>query len=120
MSRNKKNSFSGAIDLEDFTTTAYLPVDGNTLQSVKFGENGKSFLQVGSDNLSGAVTCTLQISIDGNYWATAQEAGTDVTFSLDTDAPIVQIIEGADGLLWRLAITIGGNTGIIKYFIGRG
>ena len=109
--------YQGQISLADFTTTAYLPANGTIVYGNRLKESGKALLQVGSANLSGAVTCTLQISVDGTYWATAQEDGTDITYSLDTTTPIVDIISGEKRLLWRLAITINSKTGLIDYYI---
>lgn len=114
---NKDVQYKGSIDLSDFTTTAYLPAKGELITFNSFKSSGKSVLQMGSADLSGAVTATLQVSGDGNYWANAQEDGSDVTFSISTTTPIVEILVGEEQLMFRVAVTIGGQTGTIDYYI---
>lgn len=111
--------YQGSISLANFTTTAYVPaITGGKVASFNsFKKNGSSLLQIGSADISGAVVCTLQVSVDGNYWANAQENGSDITFSLDTTTPIVKILNGKDDLLWRVAITINSKTGTVDYVI---
>jgi hypothetical protein len=111
----KKN---GSISLADFTTTAYLPAIGGVVASFSgFDESEDVILQMGSADLSGAVTCTLQISADGAYWDAAQEDGTDITYSLSSTTPVVDIIKGKLGLLYRIAVTIDSKTGTIDWVL---
>jgi len=109
--------WQGEIDLTDFTTTAYLPANGVIVLNNAFSNTGKSLLQMGSDDLSGAVTCTLEVSVDGDYWGAAQQDGADITFSLSATTPVVEILEGSKDLLFRVSIAIAGVTGSIKYKI---
>lgn len=109
--------YSGTIDLGDFTTTAYVPAvnKGVTASYNSFKESGLVLMQIGSADISGAVTCNLQVSADGAYWANAQEDGSDITFSLNTTTPIVQLVTGASKMLYRVAITINSKTGNVDY-----
>lgn len=109
---------SGSISLANFTTTAYLPAKAGKIKSQNaVKESGKFILQMGSADLSGAVVCTLQVSANGAYWANAQEDGADITFSLSTTTPVVELITAASGLFWRIAVTINSKTGVIDYFV---
>jgi len=117
MASKSKFQYEGSIDLEDFTTTAYIPANGATASFTAFGNTNKSLLQIGSADISGTVTCKLEISVDREYWAVAQENDADIEFSLSSTTPIVEKLEGDRDLYWRVAITIDGNTGIVDYFI---
>jgi len=109
---------SGTINLANFTTTAYLPAKDAKIGSYNsFKESGKVMLQMGSANLSGAVSCALQVSVDKEYWAPALVETVAVTFSVSATTPVVEIIEGAPGLYWRIAVTINSKTGVIAYAI---
>ena len=108
--------YSGKIDLSDFTTTAYLPAKNGVIRSYNsFKESGKIMLQLGSSDLSGAVTCSFEISVDGKYWDVAQESDTDITFSVSTSTPVVKVISAENGLFWRVSVAIAGETGTIDY-----
>lgn len=118
MSRETSFQYQGQIDLEKFTTTAYFPAkDGVIVASNNFKESGQIMLQMGSADLSGAVTCSFEVSVDGTYWDVAQEADVDITFSLSASTPVVRLITGAHKLMWRVSIAIASQTGVVDYII---
>ena len=67
-------------------------------------------------DLSGDTTWTLQYSVSGTNFDTAQDNGTDISETLSNDTAFVRSYECDTALIWKIVFA-GETTGSVSYAI---
>lgn len=78
--------------------------------------NGLFSVQLLSANLSGNTTFNLQFSNDGENWANAKEAGTDITDTLVQATVNFNSFSGVPGTRFQILFA-GVTTGTVNYIL---
>lgn len=115
--------YNGTIDIETSTVIPQIKNKAGALSDgwFKFGDIGTAGIQLFSDDLSDAVTWTLQISLDGSVWATAKnESGDDITGTIVADTGVIEPLHCVGNMYFRVSLTVVAQTGTIAYKIKTG